>query len=98
MFKLTIERTYKFKYVIYRNRRSVAEYTTKKQAKLKLYELHDEYKLLSNSQSLYNFFPMFLRGGDCLVIYTSRQQTLADNTSEEFKDYYEIKREINIDN
>lgn len=95
MFEISIERTHKFKYAIYRNRREVAVFYTKKDAKLKLIELHQDFKILNSSQAYYNFYPMFLRGGDCLVVYQSKRQTLADSIAQEFKDYYEIKREFN---
>lgn len=95
MFKITIERKYKFKYTIYRNRREIISFYSKKLARDKLFELKKDFEILNKSQNVFNIYPFSLRSGDCLVVYTSKRQTLGDTTEQEFKDYFEIKREFN---
>lgn len=95
MFKISIERKYKFKYTIYRNRREIISFHSKKLARDKLFELKKDFETLNKSQKLFNIFPLILRSGDSMVVYTSKRQTFYDSTAQEFKDYYEIKREFN---
>ena len=95
MFKISIERKYKFKYTIYRNRREIISFHSKKLARDKLFELKKDFETLNKSQKLFNIFPLILRSGDSMVVYTSKRQTFYDSTAQVFKDYYEIKREFN---
>ncbi|MFZ2275553.1 MAG: hypothetical protein WAV68_01120 [Candidatus Nanogingivalis sp.] len=95
MFKITIERKYKFKYTIYRNRREIISFHSKKLARDQLFQLKKDFEQLNKSQNIFNIYPLILRSGDCLVVYTSKRQTLGDPIAEDFKDYFEIKREFN---
>lgn len=95
MFKITIERHYKFKYTIFRNRRPVYSFHSKKLARDKLFELKRDFEAFNKSQEIFRFYPMFLRSGDVMVVYTSKRKTFLDPHAEDFKDYYEIKREFN---
>ena len=95
MFKIIIEKRYKYKYTVYRNRRSLISFNSKKLAKDKLYSIKRDFEELNRSQRLFQIYPIILRSGDSMVVYTSKRQTFYDHTPEEYKDYYEIRREFN---
>lgn len=95
MFKIIIERRYKFKYTIYRNRREIMSFHSKKLAKDKLFDIKKDFETLNRSQNIFNFYSMFLRSGDCLVVYTTKRQTFTDPVAQEYRDYFEIRREFN---
>ena len=95
MFKITIERRYKFKYIIYRNRREIISFHSKKLARDQLFKLKKDFEQLNKSQNIFNIYPLILRSGESMVVYTSKRQTFGDPHVEDFKDYFEIKREFN---
>ena len=95
MFKITIERRYKFKYTIYRNRREIISFHSKKLARDQLFPFKKDFEQLNKSQNIFNIYPLILRSGESMVVYTSRRQTFGDPHVEDFKDHFEIKREFN---
>ena len=95
MFKITIELKYKFKYTIYRNRREIISFHSKKHARDQLFQFKKDFEQLNKSQNIFNIFPLILRSGDSMVVYTFRRQTLGNPLDEDSKDYFEIRREFN---
>lgn len=95
MFKITIERQYKYNYVIIRNQRVVTRFNTKKQARDELYRYYQYFKKLNFDQDIINFSSQLLQGGDSLIIYTFKNRNFSDFQGFEFKDTYKIKRIIN---
>lgn len=95
MFKITIERRYKFKYTIYRNRREIISFHSKKLARDQLFQFKKDFEQLNKSQNIFNIYPLILRSGESMVVYTSKRQTFGDPHVEDFKDHFEIKREFN---
>lgn len=95
MFKITIERRYKFKYTIYRNRREIISFHSKKLARDQLFQFKKDFEQLNKSQNIFNIYPLILRSCESMVVYTSRRQTFGDPHVEDFKDHFEIKREFN---
>lgn len=96
MISIHIKRTYKYSYIIERNRREIARFYNKKHAIDMLYQLYKRYNELNKTDSHFHFVPVLLFKGQTLVLYTSARRTLGDNSGDDFKDYFTITRQKNF--
>lgn len=92
MLSIQVNRTYKFSYVVMRNRRIIATFNSKKQAKDFIFELYNLYKRLSIETDSVNYSAQLLTGGSSMVVYTSTKRTLGYNKGEDFRDFFLIDR------
>ena len=92
MFSLQIKLNYKYKYLIIRNRRQIAEAPTKQSARAILRQIHESYQTINYQQDTFNYASNFILGGDCLILYTNFK---TGASSEEYRDIFEFKRVLN---
>lgn len=90
MITLNIKQTYKYKFIVTRNRRQISEFNTKKQAKQALQQTAQSYNRLNSEQDIFNFTYTTLMGGENLVVYTINRLN-----NDEFRDQFEIRRILN---
>lgn len=89
MFSIQVKINYKYKFVVIRNNREIAEFPTKKQARSALLQTEESYKKLNYQQDMFHFTSSLFNGGDMLSIYTKSRN------GGEFKDVFKLKRILN---
>ncbi|MDO4902124.1 MAG: hypothetical protein Q4A21_01030 [bacterium] len=92
MFTIQLQRIYKYSYIITRNRREIARFNTKKEAKDALFQIFNDYRIMAKDNQFFDFAPALLTGGNSMVVYSSSKRTLTNNKGDEFRDYFHISR------
>lgn len=92
MFSIHIDRIYKYSFIVTRNRREIARFNTKKEAKDYLFNLFNSYRFMAKDNDFFDFSPALLTGGSSMVVYSSTKRTLGNNKGDDFKDYFHITR------
>lgn len=88
MLSIKVEFNKKYKFIIVRNNREIAEFPTKKEARSTLHQIKESYAYVNFQQEMFNYSSNLFNGGDWLTVYTNFQ-------GGEFKDIYKIKRVAN---